>query len=201
MSVLTRPRHPLVATALRLARDWCQGHTVDGAPALAHAVQVAVKLGEHLPAAPPELVAAILVHDSPEFAPAGLDLDAVLTVWLGDDVRRVVRAMEREHLTLDARQPQLPPLDDRWTLYASAADKIVSLGSILERAAGANDPEHFWRAREPFIELVPYFREFHTEVAPLLPKAMGEVLWRVVAMAEQATARLPYGHAYARPQR
>jgi len=32
MSVLTVPRHPLVATPLGLARQWCEGHIVDRAP-------------------------------------------------------------------------------------------------------------------------------------------------------------------------
>ena len=188
MSVLTRPRHPLVATALGLARQWCDGHTIDGAPALAHAVQVVLKLGEHVPDAPPALVAAGLVHDSPEFAPAALPLDDVLTVALGDDVRRVVRALQREHQALDARAPQLPPLDDLWTVRASAADKIVSLTSILGRAAAADDPDEFWRVRRPFIDLVPYFRQFHGAVAVVLPTSMTDELGRLVTMAEAATS-------------
>jgi hypothetical protein len=151
---------------------------------LAHAVQVALKLGEHLPSAPPELVAAALVHDSPEFAPANVDLDAVLTMWLGENARWVVRALQREHDALDARRPELPATDDRWTLYASAADKIVSLISILGRAAAAGDPEEFWRIRQPFVALVPYFRSFHEAAGPLLPDTLGNELHRLVRMAE-----------------
>ena len=187
MSVLTRPRHPLVATALRLARQWCEGHVIDGAPALAHAVQVAMKLGEHVHDAPPALVAAVLVHDSPEFAPFDVRLDDVLTVALGDDVRRVVRALQREHDALDAGNPELPPLADGWVVQASAADKIVSLTSILGRAAAAEDPEEFWRVRRPFIALVPHFRQFHDAVAKAVPSSMAQELGRLVQMAEAAT--------------
>jgi hypothetical protein len=187
MSVLTRPRHPLVETALGMARQWCEGRTIDGAPALAHAVQVALKLGEHLPDAPPALVAAALVHDSPQYAPSQVRWDNALTVALGDDVRDVVAALEREHHTLDAGSPELPPLDNMWTIQASAADKIVSLTSILSRAAAAEDPDEFWRVRQPFIRLVPYFHRFQQRTAGVLPASMARELGRLVQMAQEAT--------------
>lgn len=101
MSVLTKPRHPTVDTALALARTWCAGHVIDDAPALGHAIRVALTLDRHVPDAHPELVAAVLLHDSPEFAPAGLTLDELLTARLGPAVTRVVRALEAEHIGLD----------------------------------------------------------------------------------------------------
>jgi hypothetical protein len=132
-------------------------------------------------------VAAVLVHDSPEFAPPGTDLDAVLTQRLGEAVTRVVRALAREHEALDGAAPTPAP-DDPWTRYASAADKIVSLGSILSRAAAAGDPDEFWRVRRPFITAVPHLRRFHTTAAPHLPVGMGEELERLVRLAERAVA-------------
>jgi hypothetical protein len=48
MSVLSPPRHPLVDDALELARVWCDGHIIDGSPALGHAVKVARTLDRHL---------------------------------------------------------------------------------------------------------------------------------------------------------
>ena len=78
MTVLTPPRHPLIDNALADARRWCAGQVIDDRPALAHAARVAVTLGEHVTDPAPELIAAALLHDSPEFAPAGIDLDAVL---------------------------------------------------------------------------------------------------------------------------
>jgi hypothetical protein len=173
---------------LELAGAWCEGQIIDAAPALAHAVRVALKLGEHIPDVAPELVAAVLVHDNPEFAPPSIDLDAVLTARLDADVTRVVRALQREHEALDSPTPQAPT-GDLWTLYASAADKIVSLRSILTRAAAANDPDEFWQAQQPFVDLVPYFRAFHTSASPLLPETMGDELGRLVGMAEHATDR------------
>ena len=93
MSVLARPHHPIVADALTLSRQWRSGHVIDDAPALAHAVRVAVVLGRHIPDPAPELVAAVLLHDSPEFAPADIDVDA-LTTRLGPAVTTVVRELK-----------------------------------------------------------------------------------------------------------
>lgn len=190
MTVLTRPRHPIIATALGLARSWYAGRVIDGAPALGHAVKVALVLDRHLRHPPPELVAAVLLHDAPYFAPPGLDLDAVLTGRLGPEVTSVVRALEREHTAL-ADQP-VPTVDtsDRWTVRASAADKIVALGSILRRASRTDDPAGFWSRRAAFVTRVPYFRAFHTNTAPLLPGGMAGELGRLVTAAERATAHL-----------
>ncbi|GIH20913.1 hypothetical protein Raf01_90850 [Rugosimonospora africana] len=178
----------MVATAFGLARQWCAGREIDGHPTLSHAVRVAVKLDQHLPAVPPQLIAAVLVHNSPEFAPATVDVDAALTVWLGPEITRVVAAMHREHAAMDAGVPAVPPLRDLWTLYASAADKIVSVGSILARAAAADDPKDFWCGRQAFVALVPYFREFHTATSARLPAGLRDELGLAVALAESATA-------------
>ena len=191
VAVLAPPRHPIVAEALTLARAWCGEHVIDGAPALTHAVRVAAALGRYLPDVAPELVAAVLLHDAPYFAPASVDLDAVLTTRLGASVARVVRALQREHQQHDAlAQPAGPRVPtDPWTLYASTADKIVSLAAVLRRAAVAADPAEHWRSRAAFVAQVPYLRAFHTEAAPYLPPAMAAELGRLVANAERATRR------------
>jgi hypothetical protein len=186
VSVLTRPRHPIVADALTLAREWCAGHVIDNAPALAHAVRVAVVLGRHVPEVAPDLVAAVLLHDSPEFAPPDIDLDALLTARLSPAVTTVVRALERQHVALDhGAVPDLTAVD-QWTVRASAADKIVSLGSILGRADRTADPAAYWIHRTAFLSRVGYFRAFHTTAGPLLPDRMGADLDRLVDLAELA---------------
>lgn len=188
MSVLTRPRHPTIDTALELARTWCAGHLIDDAPSLGHAVRVALTLDRHLPDGPPELIAAALLHDSPEFAPADLNLDELLTARLGPTVTRVVRALEAEHLGLDTIPGGPPiPIEDPPVLHASAADKIVALTSMLRRAATAPDPAAFWARRTAFRDLVPYFRAFHTEAAPHLPASMAADLNRIVTQIEHTT--------------
>jgi len=190
MTVLSRPRDPIVADALVLAGEWRRGQIIDGAPALGHAVKVALVLGRHVPNAAPELVAAVLLHDSPEYAPKDVDLDALLTVRLGPAVTRIVRGLEREHIALDGRPVPDVTTEDRWTLWASAADKMVSLRSILGRAARAADPAAYWRSRRAFVVRVPYFAAFHTAAAPHLPPGMAGNLARLVVRAELATA--PY---------
>lgn len=188
MSVLTRPRHPTVDIALELARTWCAGHLIDDAPALGHAIRVVLILDRHLPGPPAELVAAALLHDSPEFAPADVDLDGLLTVRLGPAVTRVVRALEAEHVGLDTICGGPPiPIDDPWVLYASAADKIVALTSMLRRATAAPDLAAFWARRGAFRALVPYFRTFHRIAAPHLPVTMAADLDLIVTRVEQTT--------------
>jgi len=70
---------------------------------------------------------------------------------------------------------------------ASAADKIVSLRSILRRASRAPDPVAYWRTRPAFAARVPYFAAFHTAAVPHLPPGMAGELARLVVRAEHAT--------------
>jgi hypothetical protein len=189
VSVLTQPRPRIVDEALRLARDWCTGRVIDGAPALGHAVRVALTLDRHWPTAPARLTAAVLVHDAPEFAPRNIDLDAVLTRCLGPAVTRVVRALEAEHRALDNIPGGPPiPIGDPWVLHASTADKIVALGSMLRRATVAPDPATFWAQRRALHDLLPYFRAFHTAAAPHLPAPMAGHLHAVVTRVEHLHA-------------
>jgi len=188
VSVLSRPRHPVIAEALAMARAWCAGHVIDGAPALGHAVRVALTLGEHVPDPPADLVAAVLLHDAPEYAPPGVNLDAVLSARLGRRVVEVVRALEREHHALTAQPLPLPHTDDPWTVQASAANKIVSLTSILRRSATAPDPDAYWRARQPFTDRIPYFRAFTTAAAPHVPSTMAAELERLITQTDRLLA-------------
>jgi hypothetical protein len=133
--------HPLVSRALQLARMWATGHQIDGAPALGHAVRVANQVTTHQPKASPELVAAVLLHDAPEYAAAAgvQDLDEFLTAELSPEVPRIIRGIEHEHQTLDSRGQAHPPIGDPPVLLASAADKTISMRSILDRAETAED--------------------------------------------------------------
>jgi hypothetical protein len=56
MSVLTRPRSPLIDAAIDISRDWCEGHIIDGSPALGHALKVARKVGELVASAADKVV-------------------------------------------------------------------------------------------------------------------------------------------------
>ena len=187
MSALTRPRAPIIDTAIQLGQQWCQGHLIDGAPALAHALKVARKVDEHLPTASPDLLAAMIVHDAPFFAPADLDLDVALIAMLSYKVSRIVRAIEAEHDAPDHSVNPEPEGTDADVFVAGAADKIVSIGAILRRANRSTNTDAFWRARPAFVARVPYFRAFCSQAARRLPSDMAAELDALVRRAEQAT--------------
>ena len=174
----------LTAAALRLARSWCEGHEIGGEPALAHALRVVDVLGRHAPDAPPDVVAAVLLHDSPDLVPAGVDLDATLTVLLSAEVARLVRALQHEHDGLDDGAVVAPPVNDPHLMLASAADKIVSVQAVLARADAA-DSSAANRAKRPgFIAALEYFRAFTHAGRDVLPESMTDELDRLVSNAE-----------------
>lgn len=194
MTVLARPRHPLVEDALELARLWCTGHTIDGASALAHAAAVASTLGRYAPDhATPELVAACLLHDAPEYA--GAELDQAVNATLGPAVLGLILALDSEHQTMASyhRDPAgaLANLDRIATTQpavfaASTADKIVSFGTILRRGEEAKNPAAYWQRRRAFLSHVPYFRAFADRAATVVPKPLADELERLVTRAEAA---------------
>jgi (p)ppGpp synthase/HD superfamily hydrolase len=187
MGVLSSPLSPLLATALALARQWCAGQTIDGAPALRHAVQVTRVLAVHVPNISEHLLAAALVHDSPDFAPVGLDLDAVLNRRLSPGVTSIVRGLQAEHVALDGAGVPSVPTEDLEVLLVSAADKVVALNSMLTRAGTATEPDEFWQARHAFIALLGYFRAFADAGQPSLPSLLAVELRRLVREAEAST--------------
>ncbi|RKR88426.1 HD domain-containing protein [Micromonospora pisi] len=190
MTVLAAPRHPLVRQALTDARTWCTGQIIDERPALVHAVRVAVTLARHLPGVPPELVAAALLHDAPEFVPPELDLDTILTARYGPEVPRIIRALQVEHHALDQPNPPIST-DDRPVLLASTADKIVALASLIRRARASGDPDAFFTARPGLLRLLPHFHGFHQAATGLVPTGMSDQLGYVLDLIDQtaATAR------------
>jgi len=189
VTALTPPRHPLVDHALQDARHWCAGQVIDDRPALAHAARIAVTLGEHVAYPAPELIAAALLHDAPEFAPPDTDLDHVLSQRYGLEVVRIVRALEAEHHALDADAPTLT-VDDLPVLLASTADKIVALTSLSRRAAGTGDAAGFFATRPALRCLLPRFRAFRDAGAGRVPASMtGQLGQALDALATAAAVR------------
>lgn len=170
MRLLAPPRPPLVTAAIRQARIWCAGHEIDDAPAFAHAARVAATLDHHVPDLDPRWLCAALLHDSPEFVPAGTGLDAALAVY-GGDVPRIVRALQAEHQALDKPDP---PIDvtDQAVLSVSTADKIVAISSLLRRAAVSGDEPGFWAARPLLRGLTGWFSRYQQAGAGRVPQPM-----------------------------
>lgn len=187
MTTLAAPRHPLVRHALTDARTWCAGQTIDERPALVHAVRVAVTLTRHLPDVSPELTAAALLHDAPEFAPPDVDLDTILTARYGPEVPRIIRALQVEHHALDQPDPPITT-DDRPVLLASTADKIVALASLRRRAHSSGDPDAFFTARPALLRLLPHFQDFQQAATGRVPARMTGQLGHVLDLLHQDTA-------------
>jgi (p)ppGpp synthase/HD superfamily hydrolase len=176
MTVLSPPRAATVDRALRDAQRWCTGHTIDDRPALAHAVRVAVTIGEHVLHPDPDLIAAALLHDIPDFAPRTPDIYQVLATAYGPQVPRIIAALHAEHQALDMPDPPIR-VDDLPVLLASTADKIVALTSLLRRAHTSGD-----------VTLLPHFRAFHQAAHPRLPAGMSARLDTALALLERAAA-------------
>ncbi|MEU7907218.1 HD domain-containing protein [Actinoplanes sp. NPDC049118] len=179
----------MIDAAIELSRDYCAGKIIDGSPALGHAMKVARKVDEHHPGASPDLIAAVILHDAPYFAPPEIDLDNVLAELFGPTVAQIVRAIEREHDALDHEESPTIVLDHSDVLIASAADKVVSIGAILRRAEQHPSPAAFWAARRPFADRVPYFHAFMTAAWPHLPNRLALELETVVSAAATAASR------------
>ncbi|GIJ29781.1 hypothetical protein Vqi01_49430 [Micromonospora qiuiae] len=187
MTVLSPPRPAVVDRALRDAKAWCAGHTIDDRPALVHAVRVAVTIGEHVPAPPQEVIAAALLHDAPDLAPPAPDVYEVLTAGYGPEVARIIAALQAEHQALDDPEPPIC-VDDQPVLLASAADKIVALTSLLRRARATGDVTGFFARRPVLCGLLPHFRAFQQAACPRVPASMSAHLDAVLARIEQVTA-------------
>ncbi|MGC4750692.1 metal-dependent phosphohydrolase [Micromonospora sp. DT201] len=185
MTVLSPPRAAAVDRALRDAHRWCAGHAIDDRPALAHAVRVAVTIGEHVPDPDPDLIAAALLHDIPDFAPHTPDIYQVLAVAYGPQVPRIIAALQAEHQALDRPDPPIS-VDDLPVLLASTADKIVALTSLLRRAHTSGDVTDFLRRRPALLTLLPHFRAFQQAAHPRVPAAMSARLDTALALLERA---------------
>ncbi|WP_035742304.1 HD domain-containing protein [Parafrankia elaeagni] len=190
-SVLAPPRHPIVVEALTIARRWCDGHEIDGAPAITHAVRVADLLGQHLPDAPPALVAAVLLHDVPDYTGPeqfGAEVsdrcgtDTLIALWLihGEHI-----AMEQHRHDPDGAVHRLSQLRPD-IAAALAADKVISLTYVLGNARQAPDIRAYWAARRPFLLLVPYLRTFLKATGPQLPDGLADELGGLLREARRA---------------
>ncbi|MCM3886135.1 hypothetical protein [Frankia sp. R82] len=191
-SVLTRPRSVLVTAALDLARDWCAGHVIDNAPALGHAVRVALTLGQHMPV-PDALLAAVLLHDVPDYRHPD-EVAAAVGDRCGISTLVMMWLIHGEHAAMDLypRDPtaairRLHRLSDP-VAAALAADKVVSLRYVLGRARQTSSPAAFWQTRGALLALMPYLRAFHVATARRIPASLARDLDKLISEVAKATA-------------
>jgi HD domain len=186
-----RDAPPPIPAAYALAAHWCAGHFIDGSPALVHAVKVAALLSRTCPASP-ELIAAALLHDGPTYIRPD-PMAAAVIARCGTDVLRLVRAIHSEHEAMEAYRTdpgaaasRLAELDDQ-VLCVLAADKTVSVATIVRRGARAADPAVYWASRGPFLATLPYLSAFADAAAPRIAPSLAVLL---TAAIERATVHL-----------
>jgi hypothetical protein len=187
VAVLTLPQDRTVADACRDARRWCNGHLINGLPAVEHGARVALVLSEHLAVPPPELIAAALLHNAPEFGPRG-DIDAVLTARHGPEAARIVRELHFEHHTIDDRPP---PVEER-LLLASTAHQVAELATVIDLARASGDPSAYLAGdRLGFHRYIARFRAAYAARLGRIPPSMAahyaDVLATISALAGAAS--------------
>lgn len=172
-----------------MARRWCEGHIIDGSPALGHAIKVALTLQRHAPGTSRETLAAVLLHDAPDYAP---DVDQVVTRHCGPDVTKGIRLLAAEHALMGIHDHDPHAIVDHVrylaetrpeVLNATAADKVVSIDYVLTRSRRADDAAAYWDTRPAFLRLLPYFDAFTTAATPHLPRTLGTALRLLLAGA------------------
>ncbi|MEV6971126.1 HD domain-containing protein [Hamadaea sp. NPDC051192] len=189
MSHLRRPRHPVVERALRLSRHYCAGNIIDDAPAFAHACKVAVMLARYVPDATPEMIAAALLHDAPEFVSPSVNLDNVLKHAIGDGVAPLVNAIHTEHAAMmSGAAPRVP---GQPVTQIMAADKVVAFSALVRRAGRAPDECEFWAKRTALQSLFPWFEQWCEMAAPQLPESLHTAVSLALARLETAAVARP----------
>lgn len=175
----------MIAFALLQARSLCAGHTIDERPALAHAVAVAAVIDRHAPHAGTAVLAAALLHDSPDFVDCVDAHYLQLADMYGPDVPRIIAGLHAEHAALDTATP-LVDVDDPDVRLASVADKVVALRSLMRRARASGDVAAFFARRHLLRGLLAHFRAFHTATAPQVPASLASALHEALTAVERA---------------
>ncbi|WP_086810044.1 hypothetical protein [Streptomyces reticuliscabiei] len=184
---LARTRQdPRAETAFRLATAWSSGQAIDGLDALGHAVNVANTLGRYTPDAPPQVVAACLLHAIPLWPMTSDDVHEVVEAQCGVEARVLLEALRDEHAVLAkpsdlAVEGQLRLLRTMpWLVHAILAFKIVTLQYTSGRAARGCDAEAAWRPFPFHDNHVPYLRQLHDLAAGVVPQNMSGAYIRLL---------------------
>ncbi|MEU7222299.1 hypothetical protein [Streptomyces chrestomyceticus] len=189
----SRETHREVEAAFRLAVEWCSGHRIDGAPAIAHALKVTRTLGVHCPDAPAHVIAATLLHDAPDLAPAD-GMERRVTAAAGLLTLSFVKDLYAEHAVLAhpteaAGTAHLHTLTSvPYLMAAAVADKIIAFQYAIGLAERAPDPAAFWAGRGAFTRLLPYFHRVHRASDGVIPHSMTAAYGHLLARCPKVPA-------------
>lgn len=184
-------RDPRADNALRLATAWGAGQTIDGLDALRHAIAVAHILGWHTPDAPPQVVAACLLHAIPQWPMASEDVHALVEAHCGVEARMLLTALRDEQAVLAAPSDRAVEARVRllrtmpWLATSTLAFKITALQRARGRAASGRDAEAALR-QGPSQDLHPlYLRQLQELTAAVVPKRMSSTYSHLLDLLDQ----------------
>ncbi|MEU0341885.1 hypothetical protein ABZ092_23745 [Streptomyces bobili] len=191
---LARTRQdPRAETAFHLAAEWSPGQTTDGVDALSHAVNVANTLGRYTPDAPPQVVAACLLHAVPQWPMADEAVHELVEARCGVEARLLLEALRAERAVLTdpsgrAVEGHLRLLRTMpWLTHATLTFKIVTFRYLTGRTVPRRDDEP---AGGPFSSpdsQVPYLRQLHALAVAVVPQMMGDAYARLLDQCPPVT--------------
>ncbi|MDH6522362.1 hypothetical protein [Streptomyces sp. SAI-090] len=173
---LARTRHdPRAETAFRLAAAWGSSQAINGLGSLGHAVNVANTLGRHTPDAPPQVVAACLLHAIPRWPMTDEDVHELVEAQCGVEARLLLEALRAEQTVL--AKPSDLAVDGHlrllrtmpWLAHATLAFKIVTFQYTSGRTAHGCQSIAAWR---PLDNQVSYLRQLHDLAVEVVPQTM-----------------------------
>lgn len=192
---LSRSRtDPRAATAFRTAAAWSAGQTVYGLDALGHAINVTNMLGRYTPDAPPQVVAACLLHAIPQWPLANEAVHELVEAECGVEARWLVEALRAEEAVLarpteQAVEGHLRRLRTMpWLAHATLAFKIVTLHYALAHTAHAR-----WGAAQAWSGLLSqggqarYLRQLHALATHIVSPGMASAFARLLDQSLSVT--------------
>lgn len=179
---LARTRQdPRAETAFRLATEWGRVQAIDGLDALGHAVNVANTVGRYAPDAPPQVVAACLLHAIPRWPMSDEAVHELVESQCGVEARLLLEALRDEQAVLAVPSDRAVEGHLRllrtmpWLAHVTVAFKIVELQYTSGRAA-----ESAWRPFASLGDQVPYLRQLHDLAAGVVPQTMSGAYLRLL---------------------
>jgi hypothetical protein len=169
---------PRANTAFHLAAVWGSGQSVHGFDALGHAVIVTNTLGQYAPDAPPQVVAACLLHAIPRWPMANESVYKFVEAHCGVEARLLLEALRAEQAVLarptaDAVRGHSRLLRTMpWLAHVTLTFKIVTLQYATARTARRPGIQATGGPGIYLAEQMPYLRQIHALAAEVVPPIM-----------------------------
>jgi hypothetical protein len=160
---------------------WGPGQAVGGVHALSRAVNVVNTLGRYTPDAPPQVVAACLLHAIPKWPMDNEAAHELVEAQCGVEARLLLEALRAEQAVLAAPSDHAVEGHLRllrtmpWLAHVTFAFKIVTLQYTCGR-----DAEVAWGPITSLGDQAPYLRRLHELPAGIVPQSMSRAYLRLL---------------------